>query len=237
MTTGATAAAGSAEISGDGRHICYTLEPGTLSSRIFVIDRHTSVKTRVSVANTGEIANSVSQGCAINADGTLVMFTSFATNLVSGDSNGQPDLVLLRTLFATMELDQTALAFGAVTSGPTFVSQTAAQHVRLTQSGNSTVTWTAVANQPWLQVSPASGTGSGTLSVRVVPAAGVPPSGTVSGTIFVSLTGALNAVPGIDVTLTLTPAGTNLGPFGHRRYTGSQLTRCDWCRAVHRLGH
>ena len=35
---------------------------------------------------------------------------------------------------------------------------------------------------PWLQVTPASGSESGTLSISVTPAAGLPPSGTVSGT-------------------------------------------------------
>ena len=109
----------------------------------------------------------------------LVTYWSDATNLVSSDSNGSTD-VFLRTMFATMALDKTALAFGAVTSGPTFVSQTAAQSVRLMQSGNSTVTWTVASNQPWLQVSPVSGTGSGTLSIGVVPTAGLPPSGTVT---------------------------------------------------------
>ena len=34
-----------------------------------------------------------------------------------------------------MALDKTALNFGAVTTGATFVSQTAAQVVRLTQTG------------------------------------------------------------------------------------------------------
>ena len=219
-TTGVTSALSTGDhsaymprINGGGRYICVTLEPITLLSELLVVDRHTLVKTRVSVATNGESGNRDSDGCAINADGTMVTYWSSATNLVPGDSNGEPD-VFLRTLFATMALDKPALAFGAVTSGPTFVSQTAAQDVRLVQTGNSTVTWTAVSNQPWLQVSPVSGTGSGTVSIGVVPTAGLPPSGTVTGSVFVSLTGSLNALPPISVTLTLTPTSTSVGPFG-----------------------
>ena len=73
-----------------------------------------------------------------------------------------------------MALDKTSLRFGAVTTGAAFVSQTAAQVVRLTQSGAGTVTWTATPNQPWLQVSPASGSGSADLSISVVSVPGLP---------------------------------------------------------------
>ena len=200
-------------ISRDGRYVCVTFEPANLPTEVFVIDRQTLAKTRVSVATNGDSATRGSEGCAINADGTLVTYHSDAVNLVSGDTNGSYD-VFLRTLFATMALDKTALAFAAVTSGATFVSQTAPQSVRLLQSGSGTVTWTVASNQPWLQVSPASGSGSGTLSVSVVPTAGLPPSGTVTGSVFVSLTGSLNALTPIPVTLTLTPISTSVGPFG-----------------------
>ena len=75
------------------------------------------------------------------------------------------------------EYGQGRLQFGATTSG-TFVAQTGAQIVRMTQSGAGTVRWTATSTQPWLQVSPASGTGSANLSITVVAAAGFPASGT-----------------------------------------------------------
>ena len=68
----------------------------------------------------------------------------------------------------TVALDKTSLRFGAVTNGAAFLWQTAAQVVRLTQTGSGTVTWTATSNQPWLQVSPASGSGSANLSISRV---------------------------------------------------------------------
>ena len=79
---------------------------------------------------------------------------------------------------ATMSLDKSYLRFGGLTSGATIVSRTSAQVVRLTQSGRGTVTWTATSSQPWLQVSPASGTGSANLSISVVAGGGLPASGT-----------------------------------------------------------
>ena len=77
-----------------------------------------------------------------------------------------------------LALQKTSLRFAAVTAGGAFLSQTAAQVVALTQNGPGTVTWTATPSQPWLQVSPASGTGPADLSVSVVAAAGLPASGT-----------------------------------------------------------
>ena len=122
--------------------------------------------------------------------------------------------VFLRTLFATMALDKTALAFGAVTSGATFVSQTAAQSVRLMQSGNGTVTWTVASNQPWLQVSPVSGHRIGDAVDQRRPA-GWPATERDGDRLDLRVIDRLtNALAPIPVTLTLTPTSTSVGPFG-----------------------
>ena len=113
-----------------------------------------------------------------------------------------------------MALDKTSLRFGAVTSGAAFLSQTAAQVVRLTKTGSGTVTWTAASSQPWLQVSPASGSGAADLSVSVVSAGGLPPNGIVSAAITLTFVGASNSPGPINVTLALFPNGTSAGPFG-----------------------
>jgi hypothetical protein len=117
-------------------------------------------------------------------------------------------------LAATLTLDKTSLRFAAVTTGTAFLSQTAAQVVRLTQSGTGTVTWTATSNQPWLQVSPASGSGSANLSISVVSVVGLPVGSAVTGAITLTLTGASNTAGPIAVTLILIPNGTSAGPFG-----------------------
>ncbi len=125
-----------------------------------------------------------------------------------GTSNG-----LVFTTKPTVSLDKTKLTFGAVTSGQSFLFQTAAQVVRLTQTGGGTVTWTAASNQPWLQVSPSSGTGSSSLSISVRPATGLPPAGTLTGAISFTFAGAFNTAGPITVKLNLL-SGTSAEPFG-----------------------
>jgi subtilisin family serine protease len=113
----------------------------------------------------------------------------------------------------TMVLDRTALNFGGVSNGITLVAQTPAQLVRLTQSGTGTVTWVATSNQPWLQVSPSTGTGPATLSLSIVPT-GLPAVGVVNGAISFTVTGASNTPGPINVTLKLMLNGTSVNPFG-----------------------
>jgi hypothetical protein len=133
-----------------------------------------------------------------------------------GPAVGHADIArLLPQTAPTMSLDKTDLRFGAVTNGAQFLSQTAAQVVQLTQSGAASVTWTAIATQPWLQVTPASGSGSANLSIAVVPAAGLPAGGTVAAAITLSLVGASNSTGPINVTLTLFLNGTSANPFGN----------------------
>ena len=77
-----------------------------------------------------------------------------------------------------------------------------------------TVTWTAVSNQPWLQVSPASGSGSANLTISIVSVAGLPVGSAVNGAITLTLAGASNTAGPIAVTLNLIPNGTSASPFG-----------------------
>jgi hypothetical protein len=239
-----------ANISGNGRYVCFSAYG---VSRIFdnlLFDRLTLAKSRVSVANSGAGGNQASSNCSVSGDGTIAAFESSASNLIAGDTNALPD-VFVRTMFPAMTLDRTSLTFRAVTSGGAFVSQTAAQVVRLTQDGIDTVAWSAASSEPWLQVSPASGSGTGALSIGVAPAAVLPPSGTVTGKVFISLTGSTNTVSPIDVSLTLQPNGTSVAPFGtvdtptdHRTgvtgavpFTGwalddIEVTRVSICRAA-----
>jgi Tol biopolymer transport system component len=65
---------------------------------VFVRDVDTGVTTRVSVGDGGQ-ANGASSNARISADGRNVVFTSQATNLVPGDTNGVSD-VFLRDLAA-----------------------------------------------------------------------------------------------------------------------------------------
>src|SRR3954470_4825961 len=55
-------------------------------------DLASSTTVRVSVDSHGRQANADSFNPALSADGRFVAFTSFADNLVKGDTNGQTDI-------------------------------------------------------------------------------------------------------------------------------------------------
>src|SRR5262249_18468776 len=83
-------------VSADGRYVAFAslasnLVPGDTNGYwdVFVRDRQTGTTERVSVASDGTGADSDSYGgLAISADGRFVAFSSRATNLVPGDTNG-----------------------------------------------------------------------------------------------------------------------------------------------------
>jgi hypothetical protein len=59
---------------------------------VFVHDRATGMTERVSVDSTGGQSNDHSDGISVSADGRIVAFYSWASNLVSGDTNGVSDV-------------------------------------------------------------------------------------------------------------------------------------------------
>jgi outer membrane protein assembly factor BamB/pimeloyl-ACP methyl ester carboxylesterase len=90
-------------ISSDGRYVAFgsyasNLVPGDTNNGtdVFVHDRMTGKTTRVSVASDGAEANDQSYYPSISADGRYVTFTSAASNLVSGDTNGAWDIFVAK---------------------------------------------------------------------------------------------------------------------------------------------
>jgi hypothetical protein len=112
----------------------------------------------------------------------------------------------------TVTLDTTSLNFGATVSGVTVMAQTTSQPIRLTQSAGAAVPWTVSSSQPWLAVSPASGSGARTLSVSVNPAGLA--VGTHQASLSFALTGAGNFVGPIPVTLRVMNSGASSFAFG-----------------------
>ena len=114
----------------------------------------------------------------------------------------------------SMAVDTTTAYFGAVTAGGGFSWRTAAQPIRLTQTGSGTVTWTATSTRPWLQVTPASGTGPASLTLSVGPDPALPALGLEDGAIVFTFSGASNAPGPVLVRLSLTPIGQSSSPIG-----------------------
>jgi hypothetical protein len=86
-------------VSADGRVVAFyslatNLVAGDTNLRIdvFVHDLVTGVTELVSVDSSGVQANSHSYESALSSDGQIVAFTSLATNLVPGDTNGTYDI-------------------------------------------------------------------------------------------------------------------------------------------------
>ena len=90
---------GGGSISADGRYVAYQSWASNLVSEdtnghrdVFVHDRKTGETTRVSVDSEGNEGNGSSGDASISADGRYVAFQSWASNLVSEDTNGTPDI-------------------------------------------------------------------------------------------------------------------------------------------------
>ncbi len=88
-------------ISADGRYVAFSsgasnLVAGDTNDRfdVFLHDTQTGITTRVSVSSSGEQGTSGSYPQDISADGRYVAFSSYASNLVAGDTNGNRNIFL-----------------------------------------------------------------------------------------------------------------------------------------------
>jgi Tol biopolymer transport system component len=95
------AQSGEAHFSPDGTKVLFAsrstnLVPGKATPEydLFVKDLATGAVTRVSETAGGAAGNGLSFEGVFSPDGTKVLFTSFATNLVSGDTNNHADLFI-----------------------------------------------------------------------------------------------------------------------------------------------
>jgi Tol biopolymer transport system component len=86
-------------ISADGRYVGYDSVASNLvggdtngTADVFVRDLRYGITNRISLTGAGGQGTSYSAGPALSADGRYVAFTSAASNLVAGDSNGRSDV-------------------------------------------------------------------------------------------------------------------------------------------------
>ncbi|HCA95258.1 MAG TPA: hypothetical protein DEP38_11580, partial [Cyanobacteria bacterium UBA9226] len=86
-------------ISADGRYVVFSSDASNLVSGdtnnapdIFVRDLQTNTTRRISLATDGTQGNDYSYNPSISADGRYVAFISWASNLVSGDTNNALDV-------------------------------------------------------------------------------------------------------------------------------------------------
>ncbi len=142
----------------------------------------------------------------------------------------------------TLSISTPSLSFSATAGG----SNPSTQTVSVSNTGSGTATWTATSNQPWLTVSPASGTNSGILTVGAVVGSlsantyigAVTVNGGAAGTKTVNVSFAVAASSnngGTGSGVTLPPTGGNnwyVSTSGSRSGNGSQSSPWDIVTAL-----
>jgi len=91
----------SPSISGDGRYIAFESGASNLVTGdtnnyydVFVRDRTLGTTERINVSSAGDEANNGSSSPAISGDGRYIVFGSYASNLIAGDTNNLSDIFM-----------------------------------------------------------------------------------------------------------------------------------------------
>ncbi len=103
---------------------------------IFVKNLSTGAVTRVSTDGDGVQGNSSSQSPVFSADGTRIVFESYASNLVAGDTNGTYD-IFVKNLYGTSAGVDTIQASISYTLGLNIENLTLTGTTQINGTGNS----------------------------------------------------------------------------------------------------
>jgi alpha-tubulin suppressor-like RCC1 family protein len=138
------------------------------------------------IAQATSVAAS-SHSLALKSDGTLWVwgvddYGQLGIGAIAYATVPAPTLPTVPPGTPIFSLNRWKLNFGAKTNPNPIVPP--AQEVVLTQTGSAAVGWSVVTYQPWIQVSPAQGTGSATLKVSI-RADAIPTSGTFNGMVTI----------------------------------------------------
>jgi Tol biopolymer transport system component len=147
-----------ARISRDGSHVVFMSEatnivPGVSGfTEIVYHDLVTGITELITVGMGGAPSNGDSGYPDLSSDGRYVVFTSFASNLVSGDVEGQRDVFLRdRALGITRRVSETSAGVGGVFwSAEPRISSDASAVLFLSYSPNLAISDPAGGNPDWL---------------------------------------------------------------------------------------
>jgi len=176
----ANGSSGGGAISADGHWVAFissatNLVPGDTNGQqdIFVFDRHTQTTTLVSGGPGGTQGNGPSYAEALSPTGRYVVFTSSATNLVDGDTNGKDDVFVH---------DRGDLGCAVVLAPPSATVLGTGAERRALVLAPAGCAWTAVSNAPdWLAVTAgASGAGFGVVEFTTAQNTGTSRTGTIT---------------------------------------------------------
>ena len=181
-----------------------------------------TLATGVSPAGAGSVAISPPSSTGTYSPGTRVCLTAipasgWAFSSWSGatlDSSNCFSITVNTTVTASFHcatcftLDQQKQYFGATNSGAVV---TPPQKVQVTASPG--VSWSVSSNQPYLVVSPTSGTGSGSFTVSIQSTT-LPSPSTQQGTITVTAPSASNSPQTVQVSVKVVNSSATGSPFG-----------------------
>jgi hypothetical protein len=118
------------EISPDGRIVVFSSFASNLVSNdsngrhdAFLHDRATGVTERVSLDSSGAEGNGNSFNPSVSSDGRIVAFASDASNLVTGDTNGTPDVLMHERCMTDATWSNYGSGFPGTNGVPAFTSQ------------------------------------------------------------------------------------------------------------------
>lgn len=117
-------------ISDDCRFVVFesaatNLAAGANTKQIYLRDRSAGSTTLVSVSSTGAPANAEATYPAISGDGRVVSFTSTASNLVAGDTNGYDD-IFTRDMVTGITSRESVSSSGAQATAASYTSSLSA---------------------------------------------------------------------------------------------------------------
>jgi hypothetical protein len=154
--------------------------------KVGVLSRNIGTAT----AASGAFSWTVPSDCATGTDYKVRVYQGTTEDYSDNSLTIQPGAALKPTIY----LSRTTLSFGS-RSG----KNTSGQKVRISNTGAGTLNWTALSDQPWLNVSPGAGSGTGTINVKVNPSGLA--TGTWRGTISIIDPNATNSPRTIGMTL------------------------------------
>ena len=123
-------------------------------------------------------------------------------NALNGESGSVVVILNANTPAPALAVSTRQLQFSFVAGG----TAPAAQSAAISNSGAGTLTWTASANSPWLNVSPTTGSAPANLTISVSPGSMAP--ATYTGTVQIAAAGALDSPQTIVVTLVVSATGS-----------------------------
>ncbi len=160
---------------------------------------------------------------AVNTSGLAAGTYTATITIDGGGVSGSPRTVPVTLTLSppsppVLAITPSSLTFGATVGG----TAPPTQAVSISNTGGGTLSFTASDDQPWLSVSPGSGTAPGTVNVGVDPTGLA--AGTYTGTVTITASGATGSPKTVAVTFTVTPPASGLvGAWGFDEASGSTV--------------